>query len=63
MCTFIEHLLLICASSVVALELLSQRMEPFVLKELTADLEMEMGWFITDTVDLTRIKVLFPLFH
>lgn len=55
--TVIGHLLLICASAVVALKLLSQRMEPLVLKELTADLEIEMG-FITNTVDLTRVKVL-----
>lgn len=33
-------------------------MEPLVLKELTADLEIEMG-FITNTVDLIRVKVLF----
>ena len=33
-----------------------------VLKELTADLEIEMG-FITNTVDLTRVKVLFTVFH
>lgn len=34
-----------------------------VLKELTADLEMEMGWFIINAVDLTRVKVLLTLFH
>jgi len=34
-----------------------------VLKELTADLEMEMGWFITNTVHLIRVKVLFTSFH
>ena len=34
-----------------------------VLKELTADLDMEKGWFITNTVHLIRVKVLFTSFH